>query len=126
MYYELLAKIKNAQRMKKDALLAPFSKMDFAVARLLVQARYLKDAQKKTIGHKQFLEVKLAYQGDKPALEEFRIRSKPSRRLYVGYQDLKAIRQGYGLAVISTPKGVLTNVEARKSKVGGEYLFEVW
>lgn len=126
MYYDLLAKIKNAQQVRKETLLTPFSKLDFAVAKILVQAGYLKDAQRRTMGHKNFLEVKLSYKGSQPALSDFRIKSKSSRRLYIGYRSLRSVKQGYGLAVLSTPKGALSNTEARKSKVGGEYLFEVW
>jgi len=100
--------------------------MDFAVAGILVKAGYLKDVQKKTIGKKNALEIKLAYMDDQPVLNDFKILSKPSRHFYTGYRKLKTVKQGYGLSVISTPSGIMSGKEAKKTKVGGEYLFEIW
>ncbi|RJP44600.1 30S ribosomal protein S8 [Candidatus Parcubacteria bacterium] len=126
MHYDLLAKIKNAQSARKESLVTRFSKSDFEVAKILAEAGYVKDVQKRVSGHKSFIEIKLSYRGKQPGLLGFRIISKPSRRLYEGYRNLRPVKQGYGLAVLSTPKGILSNKEARKAKVGGEYLAEVW
>jgi len=126
MYYDLLAKIKNAARARKEHILTSYSGMDLAVAKLLVNAGYLKSAHKKEVGKKQFLEVKVAYKGKDPVFTDFKLASKPGRRIYAGYQDLKAIKQNYGISILSTSKGVMTNHEARKAKVGGEYLCEIW
>ena len=126
MYYELLAKIKNAQAAKKDSILVPFSKMDFAVTELLKASHFVSDVQKKTIDRKNMIEIKLRYVERGPALSDFKILSKPSRHLYAGYRDLKAVKSGHGFSVLSTPKGIVTNIQARKQRVGGEYLFEVW
>jgi small subunit ribosomal protein S8 len=126
MYYDVLAKIKNAERAKKESMLVPYSKMDFAVATILAQAHYVKDVQKKMSGRKAFIEIKLKYRDDEGALRDFKIVSKPSRHIYVGYRELKSVKQGYGLALLSTPKGIMSNREARKQKMGGEYLCEVW
>jgi small subunit ribosomal protein S8 len=59
-------------------------------------------------------------------LTDFRMLSKPSRHIYSGYRELRPVRQHYGLAVLTTPQGIMTNKEAKKQKVGGEYLFEIW
>ena len=126
MYYDLLTRIKNAARAGKDTVLAPFSKFDYAIAKVLVDTKYLKSAEKRVIGKKNFLEVVLSYEGKTPALTDFKLISKPSRHLYSGYRELRSVRQQYGLSVLSTPKGVMTNRTARKEKVGGEYLFEIW
>lgn len=126
MYYDLLTRIKNAARVQKESVLAPFSNMDLAVAKLLVEEGYLKSADQKMIGRKNFIEMTIAYNGKTPKLTDFKLCSKPSRHLYIGYEDLKPVRQRYGVAVLSTPKGILTNRSARKEKVGGEYLFEIW
>ncbi|MBU6500791.1 MAG: 30S ribosomal protein S8 [Patescibacteria group bacterium] len=126
MYYDLLAKIKNAESAKKKTMTTSFSKMDFAVAKSLVQGGYLSDAQKKIVGKKNFLEVKLTHSKNSPALSGFKIISKPSRRLYVDYRSLSSVKQGYGLAIISTSKGIMSGKEAKKQKVGGEYLFQIW
>lgn len=126
MYYDLLAKIKNAEMAKKEKLTTPFSKFDLAVAKVLVKAGYLNDVQKKSSNRQNFLEIKLAGAKKKPAINGFKIISKPSRRIYVDHRRLRQVKQGYGLAVVSTPQGVLSGQEAKKKKVGGEYLFQVW
>lgn len=126
MYYDLLPKIKNACRARKEFIQTSYSNMDLAFAKILVSAGYLRSAHKKEAGKKQFLEIKVAYKAKEPNFTDFRIVSKPGRRIYKGYQELSPIKQGYGIAILSTSKGILTNREARKEKVGGEYLCEVW
>jgi small subunit ribosomal protein S8 len=126
MYYDLLAKIKNAQMAKKESFQTSFSEVDLAVARLLAEKGYLKSAEKKNVGKKRVLEVKLCYKNGRGAINNFKIISKPGRRIYIGYRDIRKVKQGYGLGVLSTPLGVMTEQAARKNKVGGEYLFEIW
>jgi small subunit ribosomal protein S8 len=126
MYYDLLAKIKNATLAKRDQLHTPYSKMDYDIARILVESKYLKDVQKKTIGRQQYLEVKLALGDRRHRVNDFKIVSKPSRHMYIGYRALMSVKQGFGLGVLSTPKGLMTHREAKKQKVGGEYLFQIW
>ena len=127
MYYDLLARIRNAQGARKHAMRVPYSNLDFEVAKILVRAKFLKDVRKKTYEKKHFLEVDM--EGDvrhEHAIRGFTIMSKPGRRLYVSYRTLRPVKQGYGVGVLSTPQGLMTVTEARKQKVGGEYLFEVW
>jgi small subunit ribosomal protein S8 len=126
MYYDLLPRIKNAYMAKKEALNAPFSKMDFEIAKVLVQAGYLKDAQKKSVGRFPSIDIKLAYKNGEPAFNDFKLISKPSRRLYSGYRTIHEVKQGHGIALFSTPQGIVNNKTARKKKVGGEYLFQIW
>ncbi len=126
MHYDLLVKIKNADHGEKDSFTTSFSKLDFSVAKILAEAGYIKDVQKKTAGRKSFIEIKLARGRKKPVINGLKIISKPSRRIYVGKREIKAVKQGYGLGVISTPNGILSNTEAKKQGVGGEYLFQIW
>lgn len=126
MYYDLLTRIKNGQHARHESVQVPFSKFDFAVAKTLVDAGYATSAEKRTIGKRTVIEVVLKYKNDMPAMSDFRIVSKPSRRLYAGYGELKPVKQNSGVSVLSTPEGIMTNKEARKQKVGGEYLFEIW
>jgi len=126
MYYDLLARIKNAEMAKKGTVLAPFSRMDYEIAKVLTESGYIRDAQKKTVHKQDFLEIKIAYKDQTPAIKDFRVFSKPSRKIYFGYRDIKPVKNGYGLAILSTPKGIMSNIEARRNKVGGEYLFQVW
>jgi len=126
MHYNLLARIKNAQMARQESLQMPFSKFDYAVAKALAEAGFVAEAGKKAVGKRNVLEVKLKYKNRRPGLQNFRILSKPSRKVYVGYRELKPIRQNYGVTILSTPAGIMTNRQARKNKVGGERLFEVW
>ncbi|OGY98673.1 MAG: 30S ribosomal protein S8 [Candidatus Liptonbacteria bacterium RIFCSPHIGHO2_01_FULL_57_28] len=126
MYYDLLPRIKNAGAARKESFMAPYSNLDLAIAQILVAAGYLKSAEKRIIGKKNFLEVSLKYYKKKPAMTDFRLVSKPSRHIYSTYRELRPVRQNYGFSVISTPKGIMTGKDAKKQKVGGEYLFEIW
>lgn len=126
MYTDLLTQIKNAQAAKKESIKFPFSNADMTIAELLTKHKYLESASKKGRMPKRVIEIVLKYENGKGAIETIRFISKPSRRMCMGYRELKPVRQGYGLGVISTPKGIMTTKEARKLKLGGEYLFEIW
>lgn len=127
MVTDLLTKIKNAQKAKKELLKVPYSNLDFAVAEVLAKNNYLDNAAKKGRMPKRIIEIKLKYDKDgSGVINEIRILSKPSRRLYSGYKKLIRVKQGYGLGIISTPKGIMTTKEAKKEKVGGQLLFEIW
>jgi small subunit ribosomal protein S8 len=123
MYYQLLPQIKNATRARKDKMTVPFSKMDQAVLASLATAGYIKSVEKEAVGKKNFLVVRLAKSG---VVNDFKLISKPSRHFYADYRSLKRVMQGHGVGVLSTSKGVMTDREARKQKLGGEYLFEIW
>lgn len=125
-YINLLTRIKNSQMAQKDGLRAPFSKNDMVVAEILARNGYLKSAEKKGRMPHRIIDIKLKYDDDWGALSDFKLLSVPSRHLYIGYKDLKSVRSGYGLAVISTSKGIMTAGQAKKQKLGGELLFEIW
>lgn len=112
--------------MKKEGFTTSFSDFDFEIAKLLMNHNYLKDVQKKTVGSKKFIEAKVNYRNGLPVMSGFKIISRPSRHLYVKSGDVKRVKQGYGVGIFSTTGGVLTDKDARKKKVGGEYLFEIW
>ena len=126
MYYNLLSQIKNALQARKERLVVPFSKMDLAVLKSLVDAGYLKSVEKEIVGRRNMLAVRLPGGANKHSAVEFKITSKPSRRAYRDYRSLRPVKQGHGVGVLSTSKGIMTDREARKQKIGGEYLFEIW
>ena len=126
MHYDLIVKIKNAEKAGKNIILVPFSGPDFSVAKVLAGAGYLSGVQKKVFGKKSFMEIKLRQENGGNVIDGFKIISKPGRRIYVGYRDVKPVKYGHGMGIISTPGGILSDKEARKSKVGGEYLLEIW
>lgn len=127
MYLDLLTKIKNGQAVKKESVKLPYSEMDFVIAELLTKHKFLDGASKKGRAPKRVLEAKLHYDKEgKGSVQGINVLSRPSRRLYAGYKDLRPVRQGYGLLVISTPKGIMDGKSARQQKLGGQLLFQIW
>ena len=125
MHYTILSELKNAVRAKKDKVIFPYSKMDLAILKKLAENGYVKSAEREAAGRKSIIVVKLATGATTP-LNDFKIMSKPSRHTYTDYRSLSAVRQGHGLSMLSTSQGIMTGKEARKGKIGGEYLFEIW
>lgn len=126
MYTDLLIRIQNAQRARQEIVRAPFSTNDTAIADILMSHQYIESWTKRGRLPKRVIEIKLAYRNGRGPIEGVTFVSKPSRRIYVGYRDLKPIRQGYGIGVISTPEGIMTVGEAKRRKLGGELLFKLW
>ncbi len=126
MYTDLLTKLKNAQAVKKENIKVAYLKMDEKILELLKENDYIEDIERKGKGTKRVLDIKLKYHNDKGVIDGIKFISKPSRRLYIGHKEIKPVRHGYGLLILSTPKGILTGKEAKKMKVGGEMLFEIW
>lgn len=126
MYIDLLVRIKNAQQAGKETAKVPFTTMDMAVSELLVRHGFLKAAEKKGRLPHRIIELTLAYENGAPKVRGVKLVSKPSRRLYAGYRELRRVRQGFGIAVLSTPRGLMESMEAKKRKVGGQVLFEIW
>lgn len=126
----MLIQIKNAQAVGHEQVSLPFSKVKFRIAEILKGAGYLAEVERKSKkaakAEHEYLYLTLRYQDNEGALNGLKIISKPSRRIYIKAKDIKPVRSGYGLAVISTPKGIMDSKEARKNKLGGELLFEVW
>ena len=126
MYTDSLTKIKNAQAVKKESVKVPYTNSDFAVGELLAKHKFIEEVSKKGRMPKRALELKLKYKNGQGAIQGVRFLSRPSRRLYAGYKEIKPVRQGYGLLALSTPKGILDGKTAKKEKVGGQLLFEIW
>ena len=127
----MLIQIKNAQLVNKGQVLIPSSKMKFKIAQILKESGFIGEIEKKKRKTKkaefEYLSISLKYNDDKESgINGFKIISKPSRHMYIGAKDIKPVRSGYGIAVISTSKGVMSSKEARKQNLGGEILFEVW
>ena len=124
----MLVALKNAGKAKKPLVTVPFSQFKVSVAKALLENGYITSYEKrdrKVGGDVLLLTVKYAQSGSSIINDIKRI-SKPSRRMYVGTKQLGPVRQGSGHIFLSTPKGVLSNVEAARQHVGGEVLFEIW
>lgn len=126
MYTDILIRIKNAQQAKKTMLKVPFSNMDMAILELLKKHGYIEDAQKRGRMPKRVIEIKPKYEKEEGKIQGVSFISKPSRSLFGGYRALSRFRRHFGFLAISTPKGIMSLPEARKEKVGGEALFEIW
>lgn len=124
---DLAIRLKNGYLAKKDKITVLYSKLNENVVSILKKEGYIADYEIKNQGkNKKLIEVILSYKKGKPAVTEVKIISKPGRRIYSQVKDLKPVLGGLGIAILTTPKGVMTDKEARKNKVGGEVLFQVW
>ena len=106
--------------------MVPFSKLTGEIAKTLFNAGYIASYAKKSRTKGDVLELGVSYVDAKPKIHDVKRVSKSSRRVYIGVQDVKSVKNGRGLLVLSTPKGILTGDQARKEHVGGEALFEIW
>ena len=123
---DFFIRIKNAYRAKKHVVVVPSSRMKEELARLLAERKYIAGWEKKGRKIRKFIELELLYDGVTPALSEVKRISKSSRRMYLGTRDIKPVRQGFGLLIISTSKGIMSGEDARKARLGGEAIAEVW
>ncbi len=118
--------MKNGSLAGKESISVPFSKMKEAIAACLKEEGYIKDFSKKVKKGQPLLEIGLIYTDKQPKITEVERVSKQSRRVYFGMSDIHSVRNGSGLLVMSTPKGILSGKRARKEQVGGEALFKMW
>jgi small subunit ribosomal protein S8 len=122
---DMLTRIRNASLINKKEVVLPYSKIKFGIANILVKEGYLKKAEEKTDVHPYIL-LTLQYHGGAPAITHIKRISKPGHRRYIKKDDIEKVLSGYGVAILSTPKGLLTNEEARKHQMGGELICEVY
>ena len=122
----LIIGLKNAYTARHSVYEAPFTKMNVSILEVLRKEGFVKDFEEKGKDLDKKLEVTLSYENGTPAISDLSRVSKQSRRVYVGYKDIKPVKNGYGISVISTPEGIMSNKEAIAKKVGGEELFKIW
>jgi small subunit ribosomal protein S8 len=131
---DMFSAIKNAQAVKKDTVDVPFSKIKFEILKILEKEKFIEKVEKikKKIQRgkkkpKPFLRIKLKYDENKiGAISDIKRISKPGQRIYLPYKKIKKVKGGYGISIISTSKGIMTDKEARKQKIGGEIICEIW
>jgi small subunit ribosomal protein S8 len=123
---DMLIRIKNGGNAGKDIVEIPFSNLKEAIAKVLFAEGFITSYAKKGKKVQKTLEVGIAYEGKKPRVADVARMSKPSRRYYLSVDEIKPVKNGFGLMVMSTPKGVMSGDEAKKSQVGGEALFKIW
>ncbi|GAB4272275.1 MAG: 30S ribosomal protein S8 [Pararhodobacter sp.] len=124
---DMLTRIRNAQMRGKSTVRTPASKLRAWVLDVLAEEGYIRGYERVTTanGHNE-LEIQLKYSGGEPAIRELARVSKPGRRVYAGAKEIPTVRNGLGVSVVSTPKGVMTDANARAANVGGEVLCRVF
>jgi small subunit ribosomal protein S8 len=124
---DMLTRIRNAQLARKKDTVMPLSKFKLAIAQVLYKQGKISKVSIFSDGNKNFLRLKLKYnQKGEPVIKEIKRISKQGCRIYKGKQEVKKVKDGYGFSIISTSKGLLTDDEIRKQKIGGEVICEIW
>jgi small subunit ribosomal protein S8 len=124
---DMLTRIRNGQQAKKDSILTPASKLRARVLDVLQREGYIRGYSEADTGTAMAaLRIDLKYFEGKPAILHIARVSKPGRRVYSGATDLPRVRNGLGIVIVSTPKGVLSDAEAREQNAGGEVLCQVF
>lgn len=123
---DMIIRLKNAMRAGHESVLVPFSKIKKNIAEILLEEGYLSSVELKDTKPFAQLELKLRYTGKLPVLNEVKRLSKPGRRWYASVKDIPSALGGYGLTIVSTSKGIMTDKKARQLNIGGELLCQVW
>lgn len=122
---DFITRLKTAGRARKETVSIPYSKLKEAIANVLTSEGYLKSVSTKKKEQGVF-EVELNYHNGEPKIKDVERISKSSRRVYKGFADIHPVRGGFVKVIFSTPKGIMTDRQAMKEKVGGEVLFKIW
>lgn len=120
---DMLNRIRNAQAVSHKTVSIPFSNLKYEIAQILEKQSFVGKIEKKGRNTKRLIEITLKYPVMISGLKRI---SKPGQRIYAGFKEIKGSKGGYGILIISTPKGLMTGKEARKNKLGGEVLCEIW
>ncbi|MCD6096809.1 30S ribosomal protein S8 [bacterium] len=126
---DMLTRIRNATLVSKEKVVVPYSKLKYEILKLLEEQGWIKKV--KVVNSKKNkifkdIEVILKYGAEgEPVIKEIKRISRPGRRVYKSYKEIKPVLNGFGMAVISTSLGLMTDKQARKRKIGGEILFEI-
>jgi small subunit ribosomal protein S8 len=123
----MLTLIRNGQAVSKEIVEVPFSKIKLIIAEILEKEGLIDKVEKKGRKTKKVIEIKLKYNEDKePVISGLKRISMPGQRIYLKRQEIKKVRSGYGMSIISTSKGLMTDKEARKQNLGGEIICQIW
>lgn len=123
---DLLTRIRNAGAARHKEVEVPYSKMKWAICQILKDQGYIDDFEKLDTNVQGTIKIKLKYYNRQPVIREIKRISKPGRRIYLGSKEIPRVKNGLGIAVLSTSRGIMTDKMARKLNIGGELLFTVW
>ncbi len=122
----LINGLKTASIARKETVIIPATKLIISILELLKKEEFIADFSISGDKVKREAIITLKYENGLPAINDVKKISKTSKRIYRSSDEIRTVKNGYGLSVVTTPKGVISGTEARKSKVGGEVLFEIW
>ncbi len=123
---DMLNRIRNAQAVKHQTVEISFSNLKYKIAKILEGQGFIKKADRKGRAKKRVIEIALKYDQGKAVISGLKKISKPGQRVYKTFKELKPIKSGYGIAIISTSKGLMINKQASKRRIGGEVICEIW
>ncbi|MBP9802417.1 30S ribosomal protein S8 [Patescibacteria group bacterium] len=123
---DMLTRIRNAVAIKKPEVIMPLSKVKFSIAKLLETEGYIASANTVKEANFDKLKIVLKYDDEKPAISHLKRISKPGQKIYINSKDIPTVLNGYGLAVLSTSKGIMTDRQAKAANIGGELMCEIW
>jgi small subunit ribosomal protein S8 len=123
---DMLNRIKNAQAVNHPTVEMPFSNFKYEIAKILEKNGFVEKIEKKGRKARKTMEIILKYRDKAPVISGIRRISKPGQRIYLSSGEIKKVKEGYGMAILSTSKGLMTDREAKKQKMGGEVLCEIW
>ncbi|MFN3781211.1 MAG: 30S ribosomal protein S8 [Candidatus Kapaibacteriota bacterium] len=123
---DMLTRIRNAGAARHKEVEVPYSKMKWAICQILKEQGYIDDFVKLDTNVQGTIKIKLKYYNRQPVIKELKRISKPGRRIYLGAKEIPRVKNGLGIAVLSTSRGIMTDKMARKLNIGGELLFTVW
>lgn len=123
---DMLNRIKNAHAAGKPTVDVPYSNMTLRIAKLLERKGYIKGAEARGKRVKKMLEIQLKYKDGVGAIMGIKRISKPGQKIYAAFSEIRKVKGGAGMVIVSTSKGLITDKEARKENVGGEIICEIW
>lgn len=123
---DMLTRLRNAQMSGRERIEMPYSKLKKAILDILNEEKYLNEVAVDEVEGKKKIIVNLKYDGRQPAIRSIKRESKPGRRVYCKKDDLPKVLNGYGIAILSTPKGLMTNKKAKAVGLGGELICSVY
>ena len=123
---DMLTRIRNAQAVGLATVTIPFSRIKQDIADILEKAEFVEKSDSKGRKTKKDIEIILKYKDGKGMISGLKRISKPGQRIYLPYTEIKRVREGFGMAIVSTSKGIMTDRDAKYQKLGGEIICEIW
>ncbi len=123
---DMLNRIRNAQAVSHKTVSLPYSNIKYEIAKILEQEKFIDKLEKRGRNPKKYIDINLKYNEKIGAITGLKRISKPGQRVYTGSRRIRGSKGIYGILIISTPKGLMTDKEARRQRLGGEVICEVW